>query len=195
MVQRGQYLLLLAIGFGSGVAGCAPRLDTEAIATQIQSDLETQTNLPIDSVTCPTKVKPESGASFQCVGTLREGNPFLIEVTQADDDSETVAWEIPTSRHVINLAALERHFQDTIRADNDTQPVIDCGDTFRVNRPGDQFECRVANTIRIEQSQLEAIQVSLDSQGNINWQEIRQEIEIAEESEIVKDSEIAEESE
>jgi len=48
---------------------------------------------------------------------------------------------------LLNLAILEAHFQEEIASELGVQATIDCGSTYRVNRPGDSFECAVANAI------------------------------------------------
>ncbi|MGJ3254175.1 MAG: DUF4333 domain-containing protein [Elainellaceae cyanobacterium] len=158
------------------ITGCTPRLDTEAIATSIQDDLEQHSQLSIQTIHCPRRIKPDAGSSFQCVGTLTSSSQFLIRVEQQNDQG-SIEWDIPNSKNLLNLAELERHFQANIATETGTQPIIDCSETFRVNRPGDQFNCQVLNSVLIEQSQLEAIQVNVDSQGNINWQQILKEVE------------------
>ncbi|MGJ3246579.1 MAG: DUF4333 domain-containing protein [Elainellaceae cyanobacterium] len=173
--RRSGGILILGLGMGL-IAGCSSRLDTEAIATGIQDDLEQQSRLSIQTIRCPRRIKPEAGGSFQCIGMLESSSQFLIRVKQQNDQG-SVEWDIPNSKNLLNLAELERHFQTNIATETGIQPIIDCGETFRLNRPGDQFNCQVLNSVLIEQSQLEAIQVNIDSQGNVNWQQILQEVE------------------
>ncbi|MGF1513659.1 MAG: hypothetical protein ACFB5Z_08195 [Elainellaceae cyanobacterium] len=152
-------------------AGCEPTLDTEIIAADIYDELA-QTSLPLDAVDCPKNVPLAPGESFYCWGELPNG-PFSINVVQ--DDQGAVSWDVPTSRQVLNLSSLETYFRDAIREETGEISDVDCGGEYRVNRPGDRFDCRLRDAIFIEadERQLAAIQVQVDSQGNVNWQQMR----------------------
>lgn len=172
-------------------AGCSARLDTEAIAQSIQADLNQQGDLPVEAVVCPQDIEPTPGQTFVCWGRLSETEFFPIDVTQMDELAEnveaadTIDWSISNSRGVLNLAQLELYFQDELTQtlktaigengapDLDIQLQIDCGGTYRVNRPGDRFTCSVEDGLVIDARRPEVIQVNLDSQGNLNWQEVR----------------------
>lgn len=160
------------MGAAAIATGCTPRLDTDAIAEIIQQELAQQSDIALTEVVCPREVEPMAEASFPCLGKLDEENAFLIRVTQLDDQG-SVEWNVPNSRGMLNLAELERVFQEEIVNEFGRSPTIDCGGTYRVNTPGESFDCQVVDPLVVDERRLEAIQVNLDSQGNINWQQVR----------------------
>ena len=180
------------------LTSCAPRLDTEAIALSIQTDLEQQGDIDFEKVICPDNIEPSVGQSFRCWGKLSEDMFFPIETEQIIEGdqvnaAETVDWKIPTSRGILNLAQLELEFQNAlvtemseeIEQDLDLPIQVDCGATYRVNTPGETFTCQVENGVIIDARRLENVQITIDSQGNLNWQGVRnlitpEELEVAE---------------
>ncbi|MEM7773499.1 MAG: DUF4333 domain-containing protein [Cyanobacteria bacterium P01_A01_bin.37] len=166
--------------------GCAPRLDTDAIAHSIQNDLEEQGDIRVEKVVCPDNVEPILGQTFRCWGKLSEDEFFPIEMTQiADmeeaDAAQAIDWSISTSRTMLNLAQLELEFQAALREEMATEidqdltvPVqVDCGATYRVNTPGETFTCQVQSAVIIDARRLENVKITVDSQGNLNWQGVR----------------------
>jgi hypothetical protein len=75
-------LLLLA-----SFAGCSrsSALDTAGLQEQIRSLLEERGGLSVNAVTCPSDVKVEVGATFDCTATGQDGTSWVIHVTQRDD--------------------------------------------------------------------------------------------------------------
>ncbi|MEB3357282.1 MAG: DUF4333 domain-containing protein [Synechococcales bacterium] len=162
----------LILGAAAIASGCSPRLDTDAIAQIIHQELTQQSEVPVTEVVCPLEVEPVAEASFPCLGKLDEEKAFLIRVTQLDDQG-SVEWRVPNSRSMLNLTELERIFQEEIVNEFGRSLAIDCGGTYRVNTPGESFNCQVLDPLVVDERRLEAIQVNLDSRGNINWQQIR----------------------
>ncbi|NJL38704.1 MAG: DUF4333 domain-containing protein [Leptolyngbyaceae cyanobacterium SM1_4_3] len=184
--------------FGLALTGCQRGIRTEEIETAILQDLESQGEIPVVSVSCPQRVQPEVEEAFNCMGNLDSGDTFLVTVTP-QDETGNVEWEIPNSKGLLNLTILEAQFQEEIAGELGVQPTIDCGSTYRVNRPGDSFECAVAGAIAPSPQSDESTQassaqtsqsdpansasqpepvllevvVSVDQQGNVNWQQIR----------------------
>lgn len=74
-------LLLLA-----SFAGCSrsSALDTAGLQEQIRSLVE-RGGLSVNAVTCPSDVKVEVGATFDCTATGQDGTSWVIHVTQRDD--------------------------------------------------------------------------------------------------------------
>jgi hypothetical protein len=177
---------LMVMGTALLAVGCTTKLDTEAIALSIQTDLEEQGDIQFEKVICPDDLEPLAGQTFRCWGKLSEDEFFPIDVEQLLEVDETtmataIDWRIPTSRGILNLAELELEFQDSLVAeiseeiDQDLElPFqVDCGAVYRVNTPGETFTCQVENGVIIDARRLETVQVNLDSQGNINWQGVR----------------------
>ncbi|MEL6224835.1 MAG: DUF4333 domain-containing protein [Cyanobacteria bacterium J06626_14] len=188
------------------ISGCSAQLNTEAIALSIQTELDEQGDIVVEKVICPRDVEPIVGQSFYCWGKLSDDEFFPIEVEQVAEVGETgerqaVDWGISTSRTMLNLAQLELEFQDTLSEDVETEiaqdlgaPIqIDCGATYRENTPGETFNCQIDSGIVIDNRRLDAVKVTIDSQGNLNWQAVRnlitpEELQAAEEEGLVFES-------
>lgn len=67
-------------------------LSTEPIEKDIQRGLARQTRVPIKSVTCPDKVKPEAGETFICTASFA-GQVARVRVTQRNADGDVV-WRL-----------------------------------------------------------------------------------------------------
>jgi hypothetical protein len=75
------------------ISGCGEdELSTEPIEKDIQHGLARQTRVPIDSVTCPEKVKPEQGDTFVCTARFA-GERARVRVRQRSDDGDVV-WRL-----------------------------------------------------------------------------------------------------
>jgi len=173
-------LLLVLFTF---LQGCKPTLDNTVVETQIQSQLSSQKGISLKAVLCPQKVIVAKDASFTCIGELNPTGTFPINVTQLDAQG-TVKWQIPNSKGLLNLSLLETEFGKAIASDAGIGiPGIDCGGDYRVNKPGDRFECQVINAQPIREGQnqslLTSVVVSLDDAGNVSWQQIRRQQVIA----------------
>lgn len=127
-----------------GLVACATTIATDEIEQSIQSDVEKQGGISVVTIACPPQVKPEIGQTFECTGELESGSRFYVVVKQLDDKG-TVNWDIPHSRGILNVSKLETYFQETVSKGVGTKPKVTCGSVYRPNKPGDSFECRVAN--------------------------------------------------
>jgi hypothetical protein len=185
------------------LAACAKTIATEAIEQSIQSDVEKQGGISVAEIVCPPRIEPQSGQTFECTGELESGSRFYVVVKQLDDKG-TVNWDVPHSRGLLNVSKLETYFQETVGKEAGAKPKITCGSVYRPNKPGDSFECRVANptpkptasakptatkpvaTTQKDQGKtskdgkskpkapIESILVKVDSDGNVNWQPVEQ---------------------
>jgi hypothetical protein len=72
-------------------AACTKTLDTDGLETELQSQIEDQTQSPVTSVDCPADVKVETGGSFECTAEQEGGATLTIRVTQSDDQGN-VEW-------------------------------------------------------------------------------------------------------
>lgn len=164
------YLLSLCL---LTLVGCNP-LDVRSLEAKLKTQLQEQGNLKIKSVTCPESVAKEAGASFQCEGALEPDGKFIIQVEQKDDKGQT-SWEVPNSKGMLNLALLETELTKEIAKDTKVEPAVRCGsDRYRVNRPGDSFDCQLKNaTLAKAKGLIEKVTVTIDTDGNVAWQQIR----------------------
>jgi hypothetical protein len=166
-------IALTVLGVGS-LAGCGNQwLDIDRIEAGIQQEIEARGGVPVKEVFCPNPVAIAPGETFECDGELSQGGFFKVTVRQ-EDELGNVSWEIPNSRSLLNLEELERHFQAELAVETESFPLVDCGGVYRLNQPGSSFECQVSNAIARDQSRIEAIEVQIDTRGDVSWQQIRQ---------------------
>lgn len=155
--------------------GCTRGLDMPRIEAAIQQDIEARGDIPVRWVECPRQVKVTVGEGFSCTAELSRGGMFTVQVTP-QDELGNVTWEIPNSRAILNLMELQAYFKEQIGTEIGRPPAIDCGGVYRINQPGDRFECQVFNAIAPDQSRIETILVNVDTLGNVNWQQVRRQM-------------------
>ncbi|WOD41088.1 DUF4333 domain-containing protein [Nodosilinea sp. E11] len=168
-------VLLGALGLAAlGLSACSNRLPTAEVEATIQADIERQgRRLSLSAVRCPSDVSRQAGAYFRCVGELSSGGTFTINVTQQDDQG-TVTWDVPNSKVLLNLPKVEDTIQQGLSEVYGQRPLIDCGTaTYRVNLPGDRFQCQIVGGLSTEADPIEAVLVTIAADGNLTWQEIQ----------------------
>jgi hypothetical protein len=179
MLAKLTALLLLS---GVGLAGCTPVIDRARVEAQIKGELEQQGAITLKSVSCPQRVAIAPGSTFTCTGELDPQGIFPILVTQSDAQGN-VKWQVPNSKGLLNLKDLETAFQQAIATETGAQPQIDCGGRYRINKPGDSFDCRITNPSLLKKGQTQItllnVRVTLDAQGNVSWQQVRRQQVIA----------------
>jgi hypothetical protein len=156
------------------VSGCSNRLDTGAVEATLKADIERQgRRLSLNAVRCPSDVTRQAGAYFRCVGELNPEGTFTINVTQQDTQG-TITWEVPNSKALLNLPKVEDSIQQGLAKAFGKRALIDCGTaTYRVNLPGDRFQCQIVGGIEAEATTLESVLVKIDPDSNLSWQELR----------------------
>ena len=73
--------------------GCTKTLKIDELQTQLATQLNSQLNTTGIIVGCPSKVKAETGGTFNCTATLPNGDTVTIRVTQSDDQGH-VTWRL-----------------------------------------------------------------------------------------------------
>ncbi|MGB3309240.1 MAG: DUF4333 domain-containing protein [Nodosilinea sp.] len=157
-----------------GLSACSNRLNTADIEANIQADIERQgRRLSIGAVRCPSDVSPQAGAYFRCVGELEPEGTFTINVTQQDSQGN-VTWDVPNSKVLINLPTVEDTIQQGLSQAFGQRAPIDCGTaTYRVNQPGDRFQCQVVGGLETGSSTIDSVLVRIGPDGNLSWQELQ----------------------
>lgn|GEM_PF-2170597 len=140
-------------------------LDNQKIEAEIKQDLEKQARVSLKSVSCPENIPLMANVAFECQGEISPEKKFPVTVKQKDDQGN-IEWEVRNSPSLLNLTELAAQFQDEMRTKTGKNAVVNCGDKYRVNKPGDTFDCVVS------QGEAEKITVKIDSLGNISWQEV-----------------------
>jgi hypothetical protein len=155
------------------LVGCNS-LDVRSLEANVKTQLQEQGRLEVKSITCPEGISKQSGAVFQCQGALAPEGKFIVQVEQKDDKGQT-RWEVPNSKGVLNLALLEAELTKEIAKDTKAEPAVRCGsDRYRVNRPGDSFDCQVKNAVLAKaKGVIQKVAVTIDTEGNVSWQQIR----------------------
>ncbi|MEM0981247.1 MAG: hypothetical protein AAGH78_13350, partial [Cyanobacteria bacterium P01_H01_bin.58] len=51
---------------------------------------------------------------------------------------------------------------------------IDCGAAYRINQPGERFECQVIGGVELDETQITSLFVRIDPEGNLNWYEVHE---------------------
>ncbi|MBD2107756.1 DUF4333 domain-containing protein [Nodosilinea sp. FACHB-13] len=169
MLRSSKYLIWPLV---LGLAACGNRLDTAEVESAIQADIERQgRRLSLKAVLCPKDVSRQAEAYFRCVGEVDGGGTFTINVIQQDNQGN-VTWEIPNSKALLNLPKVEDSIQQELSQAYSQRAQIDCGSaTYRVNQPGDRFECQVVGGVTTDTSTITAVLVSIDPDSDLNWQE------------------------
>ena len=169
MVAIGRFGVLLGL---VALSSCSRYINVSQGETNIQDDIERQgRRLSLTSVICPARVAKQAEAYFRCVGELPDGGQFTVNVIQQDDEG-TLTWDVPSSKVLINLASLEETIQAEIRQTLGKRLVIDCRDTYRVNRRGDSFECDVVGTGAVASGRVDSVLVRVNGEGDLEWQEM-----------------------
>lgn len=194
---KGYCQLVLWAGICTVVlSACGKTLDSQKIEATIKTGIEKQGNFALKSVSCPNQIRLGVGQAFECVGEIDSERRFLITATQQDDQGN-IQWQVPNSKGLLNLAKLATYFQQTMQRQLGRQFTIDCGGIYRVNKPGDRFQCQViklpkqsaagkaptqqvtektpAITQKGDKFQPDFILVQIDAQGDISWQQVQQE--------------------
>lgn len=154
------------------LSSCSAYLNMSPIENRIQDDIERQgRRLSLKSVVCPNRVVKQAEAYFRCVGELPDGAQFTINVIQQDDQGN-VAWDVPSSKALINLASLEEKIRSGTQAAVGKRLAIDCGPAYRISRRGDSFECDVVGAGTVAAGRVESILVRVSGDGNLEWQEV-----------------------
>lgn len=154
------------------LTGCFNRLNTHAIEQEIESEIESQSRrLSLSEVRCPRDVPRKAGAYFRCVGQLRPEGQFTINVTQQDSQG-AIEWDVPNSEVILNIAKVEEKIQEDFTRAFSKRAFIDCGATYRINQPGERFECQVIGGVEVNQEQINSLFVRIDPDGNLNWYEV-----------------------
>lgn len=172
--SMGWRLALGGLGCLALASGCSNRLDTSTVEATLKADIERQgRRLSLNAVRCPSDVTRQAGAYFRCVGELNPEGTFTINVTQQDTQG-TITWEVPNSKALLNLPKVEDSIQQGLAKAFGKRALIDCGTaTYRVNLPGDRFQCQVVGGIEAEATSIQSVLVSIDPDGNLSWQELR----------------------
>lgn len=155
------FVPMVVLAVAGLLAGCSSSLDGNSIEGQIADGMATQAG-GTWTVTCPSDIPIEQGATFTCEATGADGSISTITVTQDDADGN-VTW---TS----DLTALDMGTIETgVAAELGTQVggtwTVTCPETVDIGA-GKTFTCDAAS----DDGQTTPITVTqTDTEGNISW--------------------------
>jgi len=72
---------------------CSKTLKIDQLEPQLEDQLNAQLETSGIAVDCPSDVKAETGATFDCTAMLPNGDAITIRVTQKDDNGN-VSWVV-----------------------------------------------------------------------------------------------------
>lgn len=177
--MRGLWLGVGAIALGMAMAGCGGGLNMSAVEAEIKTSIENQgRRLTLQSVQCPNAVPRQADRYFRCVGTIRGGGEFTINVTQQDNQG-TLDWDIPNSPVILNLVKVESAIEQGLAQAVGRRAVVDCGAVYRANQPGEVFECQVVGGVVAGSDRIDRVVVRMTPEGDVNWYELRDPIAAA----------------
>jgi hypothetical protein len=85
--------VVLVLTLAIAAAACSKTLKIDQLEPQLANQLDTQLETTGVTVDCPSDVKAEAGATFECTATLSNGDTIVLEVTQKDDNGN-VSWKV-----------------------------------------------------------------------------------------------------
>ena len=154
-------LWLVLVGGCSFQASCGGKtLDSKRGEAMIAGRFKDQTGLDV-KVTCPTGIKLEQGAGFDCA-LSHDGLPGKVHVTQSDDQGNVT---FTLTEGYLQAAKVEAAIGAQLKAKTGAEVAIACGDRVRASVPG-TFRC----TGQAPDGQPLAVEVTItDRLGSIDW--------------------------
>ena len=135
-----------AIGLGLAVAvasaGCgSDTVDVAEVEAGIEQSLSS-TTASVSSVSCPSDVEKEEGATFTCDAKLEGGGKAKVKVTQTSKGGDfTYAFKPGTV--VLTDNAVEPALEKDLAASGLPDTKVDCPDTIKV-KEGETVTCTAA---------------------------------------------------
>lgn len=157
-------LLILAVPI-LAATGCTRSLDMAALDRSISDGINTQLQLPIATVTCPTADRPmKAGDKFECTATPKEGGRLTVTVTQKDD-AGNVSWEVSKTEGLLDLDKVEVAVRDGLKAQANIDATVACEGRWKAVKVGEVFQCQA--TSGEHKATVEV--TTADQNGNITW--------------------------
>ena len=157
-------LLILAVPI-LAAAGCTRSLDMAALDRSISDGINTQLQLPIATVTCPTADRPmKAGDKFECTATPKEGGRLTVTVTQKDE-AGNVSWEVSKTDGLLDLDKVEVSVRDGLKTQAKIDATVACEGRWKAVKVGEVFQCQA--TSGDHKATVEV--TTRDLEGNISW--------------------------
>ncbi|MDX2100385.1 MAG: DUF4333 domain-containing protein [Leptolyngbyaceae cyanobacterium bins.59] len=120
-----------------------------------------KTGVKIDAVSCPKTLQLKTGNSFTCEAKA-ENKTFPMNVNVRSEQGD-FGVEV---KGLLVLSKLEEQIASTIQQRTGVTVTTTCGESLRITKAGDAFECKVTSP----QGQSQAVKVTVeDDQGRVRW--------------------------
>jgi len=163
--SRSSSSLLILAATILAAAGCTRSLDMAALDRSISDGINTQLQLPIATVTCPTADRPmKAGDKFECTATPKEGGRLTVTVTQKDE-AGNVSWEVSKTEGLLDLDKVEVSVRDGLKTQAKIDATVACEGRWKAVKVGEVFQCQA--TSGEHKATVEV--TTADQNGNITW--------------------------
>jgi len=118
--------LLLPAAMILAATACTRSLDMAALDRSISEGINTQLQLPIATVNCPTGDRAlKAGDKFDCTATPKEGGRLTVTVTQ-NDDAGKVSWEVTKTEGLLDLDKVEASVKEGLKTQTNVDATVAC---------------------------------------------------------------------
>lgn len=172
---------LIAVA-GLGLSACSSgsgSLDSNKMDSIITSKINEIAPSASVSANCPSDIKIQSGATFDCPVTIN-GKQYTYTVTQTDDQGNVSA--VPSDIALVSLAAAEdqisKGLTDQVAGTSDWQTTCDpegAIDNLLITQAGSTFTCTAEGTGQDGNPASTGIDVTVkDNAGALTWKATQQ---------------------
>ena len=144
--------------------GCTRSLDMAALNRSIGDGINTQLQLPIATVSCPTEARAlKAGDTFDCIATPNVGGRLTVTVTQKD--AGQVKWDVTRTEGLLDLQKVEVSVKDGLKAQTNVDATVACEGRWKATKVGEVFQCQA--TSGDHKATIEV--TTKDQEGHISW--------------------------
>jgi hypothetical protein len=157
--------LLIVVAPIVAAAGCTRSLDMTALDRSISDGINTQLQLPIAAVSCPTGDRAmKAGDKFDCTATPKEGGRLTVTVTQKDD-AGNVSWDVTKTEGLLDLDKVEVSVKEGLKTQTNVDATVACEGRWKAAKVGEVFQCQATSG----DSKATVEVTTRDLEGNISW--------------------------
>ena len=158
------YLLAVAAAI-LPATGCTRSLDMAALNRSISDGINTQLQLPIATVSCPTEARAlKAGDTFDCIATPKVGGRLTVTVTQKDNAGQA-SWDVTRTEGLLDLQKVEVSVKDGLKAQTNVDATVACQGRWKATKVGEVFQCQA--TSGDHKATIEV--TTTDLAGHISW--------------------------
>ncbi|MGV1080383.1 MAG: DUF4333 domain-containing protein [Candidatus Nanopelagicales bacterium] len=166
--------LIAIAGLGLSACGGTSAIDSAKVDSIITSKINELAPNATVSADCPSGIKIQSGATFDCPVTVN-GKQFTYTVTQTDDQGNVSA--VPSNMALVSLTAaqdqISKGLAGQVAGTSDWQTTCNpegAVDTLLITQAGSTFTCTADGTGQDGNPASVSIDVTVkDNAGNLTW--------------------------